>query len=204
MLVIYLLLTLSACATPGPTTTQTSEQAKDNLFWQQRQQTLSQLDHWQFIGRFSAKNEQDAWHGKITWSQSGTAYDIVLQGPFGQGSIKLTGDHQASELQISAKENYSDSDPEQLLTNHAGITLPFNELRYWIIGLPTTEKATTQYHIDPQGRLTSLQQQDWFVEFKRYSQVNNTDRIIELPNKLFLENKRYDVRLVIDQWKLTS
>ncbi len=203
-LVIYLLLTISACATPGPYLTQTSEQTKNNLFWQQRQQTLSRLDHWQFIGRFSAKNEQDVWHGKITWSQSGTVYDIMLQGPFGQGSIKLTGNHQASELQISAKENYSDHDPEQLLATHAGISLPFNALRYWIVGLPTSDKQTTQYQIDPQGRLSSLQQQDWFVEFKRYSQVSSTGTTIELPNKLFLENKRYDVRLVIDQWKLTS
>jgi len=203
-LVIYLLLTISACATPGPSTTQTIEQEKDNVFWQRRQQTLNQLDHWQFIGRFSAKDEQDAWHGKIAWSQSGTSYNIVLQGPFGQGSIKLTGDNQVSELQLSAKENYSNHDPEQLLATHTGISLPFNELRYWIVGLPTTEKHTTQYQIDPQGRLTSLKQQGWFIEFKRYKQITDAGMIIDLPSKLFLENPRYDVRLVIDQWKLTS
>ncbi len=171
-----------------------SEQA-----WVQRQTELSSIKYWRLTGRLAVSNGDDAWNLSLDWQQKGDDYQIQIHGPFGAGKVKLTGNPHGVLLQDSDDQTFYADTPEQLLYEQTGIFVPVDGLRYWVVGL-TSPTQKEKPRLDRQGRLAYLEDQNWKVKFKRYTQVSG----IDLPRKVFMakpENE-LDVRLVVDQWKL--
>ena len=177
-----------------------TESAPLNLPWSERKNLLSSITHWQLSGRFGAKTKDDSWSGSISWSQQQQQYNIKLSGPLATGSVEINGDEHYSELTISDEESYGASNAEELLELHTGLRLPMNNLKYWLLGLPSPKGLEDNVEFDEYGRLKTVAQQGWTVTFRRYAHVNN----IELPNKIFLINHEFDVRLVIQDWRILT
>ena len=168
--------------------------------WSERKLALSNITHWKLSGRFGAKTASDSWSGNINWLQEQTHYQINISGPLNTGSVEINGNEYSSELYVSDEESYSASNAEELLESHTGLRLPMNNLRYWLIGLPSPASLQESIEFDEFGRLKKIAQQGWLVTFKRYGYVND----IELPNKIFLVNHEFDVRLVIQSWHILT
>ncbi len=194
----WILVSLIGCATT-PVTTQHSDQ---NDLWQKHQGDLTSLVNWQVNGRFSAQKDNEAWHGSLYWQQRGDQYEIQLRGPFGQGAIRLQGDHDVSELYLSEQESYLANDAESLLATHTGLTLPVAYLQHWIRGLPSPLSSTQSLTKNVDGHVETLNQAGWQIVFKSYVSVDSSNQSLSLPRKLFLENQTFDVRLVIQKWQL--
>ena len=199
------LLFLSACTLIS---TQ-PEREPSKLTWTERANTLSEISRWTLSGRFGAKNSSDSWSGSINWHQDQSRYTINISGPLSTGSVEISGDDGVSELFISDEESYGASDPEELLELHTGLRLPMNNLRYWLVGLPSPPKQNDDdseieiqdlMEFDDFGRLKKLSQQGWVVSFRRYTFVDD----VELPNKIFLVNHEFDVRLIIQRWNILT
>jgi len=193
-----MLTALTACSTSSlqtkPATTETQSA------WHQHKTQLTELTHWKINGRFGAKNDKDAWSGNIKWLQNNQKYEINLSGPLSSGSVALSGDEEFSTLQVAEDQFYGAENAEQLLETHTGIRLPMSNLKYWILGLPSPSDDKQVLELDAQGRLSKLSQLGWEISFRHYAVVNN----YVLPDKIFLENHEFDVRLIIHNWQILS
>lgn len=167
--------------------------------WQERQSELAAIKYWRLTGRLAVSNGDDAWNLNIEWHQREDDYQIVLNGPFGAGKVKLVGNANGVLLKDSDDQTFYAETPEMLLYEQTGLYMPVNGLRYWVMGL-TSPNQHAEPQLDKLGRISYLEEADWKVRFKRYTQVSG----IDLPRKVFIvrSNKELDVRLVVDNWKL--
>jgi outer membrane lipoprotein LolB len=167
--------------------------------WQERQSELAAIKYWRLTGRLAVSNGDDAWNLNIEWHQREDDYQIVLNGPFGAGKVKLVGNANGVLLKDSDDQTFYAETPEMLLYEQTGLYMPVNGLRYWVMGL-TSPNQHAEPQLDNLGRIAYLEEADWKVRFKRYTQVSG----IDLPRKVFIvrSNKELDVRLVVDNWKL--
>ena len=190
-----LLLLISGCSTLKTSQPKLTDSQKKTA-WLTHKNTLNEIDEWQFSGRFSAQNETESWHGSISWTQKQNHFNILISGPLSSGSMSLSGDNKNSTLKLSNDHLFESSDPEALLEEHTGLQLPVKSLRYWLIGIPSNHNYSST--LNPHGQLDQLTQKGWDIAFKRYKQINN----LALPNKIFLNNSEYTVRLVIKHWQI--
>ena len=169
--------------------------------WREHQTRISQQqNNWRFSGRFGASTQDDAWSGAIWWQQKNNDYNIELAGPLSQGTIRLLGNNEHSELQIAEDSRYSDGDAESLLQQYTGWSLPFSGLRYWVLGLPQPLGEKQLITLDEQGRIASIRQPHWHIQFQRYRKTGE----LQLPRKIVLQNDEVKVRLVFDQWNFNG
>ena len=165
-----------------------------------RQAPLRALDTWKLKGRIALYNEVEAWNADLRWNQRGEHYEIRLVGPFGQGRIRVNGDAHGVVMQTSDRR-YFDQDPDALFNRRLGWNIPINGLKWWIRGLPAEGLSMdAEPAWDNQGRLARLRQDGWDIRFKRYAAVG----ALELPGKVFWENTQWNVRLVIQDWRITA
>ena len=168
--------------------------------WLSHKNTIKHVQKWQFSGRFSAKTDTENWAGSIAWSQDQHEYKISISGPLSTGSILMEGEENYAQLQLSKNQFVSDTDPQLLLYNHTGLKLPVNQLKYWLLGMPSPDNNYKSVELNEKGQLKKLRQDDWEVTFKRYSKTNE----LELPNKIFLVNHEISVKLIIQKWQIFS
>jgi len=76
-----------------------------------------------------------------------------------------------------------------------GWTIPVTSLRFWALGIPDPASAA-ETEFGDQGRLLSLQQRGWRVDFTQYREGGGQ----MLPRRLSAVNEDVKVRLVIDNW----
>ena len=189
------MLHLSGCSVP-PIETSSSD---SDAAWQLRQHQLDGIEYWYLTGRVAVNNGSEAWHLDMNWSQKGEAFLVELSGPFGAGKVRLAGNADGVVLTDSENQHYFADSAERLLYDRTGLVVPVDGLRYWIIGL-TGPTQTQQPRLDTQGRLAYLENADWAVNFRGYTQVNG----LELPRKIFIARpeREIDVRLIVDKWTL--
>lgn len=171
---------------------------KDQAAWQQRLQTLKQVDFWSFDGRVAVRDaEADGWNASLRWQQEGEHYDIRLAGVLGQGGARIHGNGGQAVMESADRAAQSAPSPEALMQDQLGWHVPVQGLKYWLTGRPSPD-AVLNRELDHLGRLSSLVQDGWEIRYRRYGRVNG----YELPLKLELNNHRLRVRLVIDRWRL--
>lgn len=193
---ILLLLSLAACAPLPERPAVTSPQQT----WNERQQSLQQIQHWQLKGRLAIVNDVEAWHLNVDWQQRNSDYLIAMWGPFGAGRVELTGNASGVRLVDADQGVYYSADAESLLYEHTGVRMPVNGLRYWILGLAHPARQTAQPTLDQYGRLASLSQDQWDVQMRHYTRIGPH----ELPDKLSITRNDIKVRMIVDDWKLDS
>ena len=181
---------LSACSTVATLPTEDATP-------QQHQDSLKGFQHWFVSGRAAIQNGIESWHVNLLWLQQADDYQIRLFGPFGSGQVQLTGNAGRAELATSEDERYIARDADQLLYERTGVRMPVNELRHWLVG-QHSPNGHDKARYDRHGRLISLQQGEWRVQYKAYVAVNG----LVLPSKIFAQKDDLDVRLVIDEWQL--
>ncbi len=167
--------------------------------WRHQQQTLLGLTSWDLRGRIAIQTEHDGFNANFFWRQWDENYHIQLSGPFGIGALTLAGDSNGVALRSRGKTVFHRGDAEALFFQQTGVQLPIKSLRYWVRGIPQ-QGVKAKVVLDSQGRLKELQQSGWRINYKRYTRY----RGLMLPAKLFLDNRRLKVRLVIDRWVLAS
>jgi len=200
--------TLAGCASIPP---QRPPVADPELTWQTRQLELRPVNSWEINGRLAMRTAEEGWQATLRWVRKQERHNIDLMGPLGRGHLRLTQDRYGAELRDSDQHTYRDSSVQQLLQRATGWNVPLEGLNYWVLGLPVPDVPRTQ-NLDEWGRLKTLQQQGWGIEFLEYTRQGAN----ELPSKLFIKRQpsfieaahddpdaaeaTLEVRLVIDRW----
>lgn len=193
-----LLVTLLAGCAEVPLLQHTEK--ADTKTWNLRQEALNKLDNWSLQGRLVIISGDEGWSAALHWVQNEGNYTMRFIAPLGQGTYQLHGDQKLVSFLTAKNELFQADNPEQLLQNNLGWSVPVHGLKYWIKGVPEPGIKSENLLIDDQGRMTELQQSGWHINISRYSDFDGT----ELPSKLFMKNDQLQLRLVIQDWKTNS
>jgi len=162
---------------------------------QERQQQLASLKNWRLDGRISLITSDESWSGQILWHQVEADYFIQFSAPSGQGAMQLQGNQEGVELRLANGEIYNAKDADTLLRKETTWDLPVSGLWYWIRGLPDPQ-LRHKVHLDQQGMIKELIQDNWLVQYERYQLYNNH----YFPRKIVIQNNDMKVRLVVTDW----
>jgi len=200
-LLLVSVLVLSGCAAPEIRPVPTDA----NLAWQQRQQVLRKIQSWDLHGRIAMHYGNEGGQADLLWTHSNPRNDIRLVGPWGKGLVRLNFDPRSAELTDDTGQTVSGDDAATLLYQATGWIIPVSKLDTWVLGMPVSDQA--EIHLDKYGRLQSLVEASWKIEYQQYQRNGNR----ELPRKLTLSQQRSNdgeevvaVKLVIGRWQVND
>lgn len=163
--------------------------------YQTSQQKLVTLTHWRIRGGLAVKEGNQGLTASLIWQQSGKEHFLInLLGPLGTGSLKLTVNDKQVEI-TDGKQRFLGNDPELLIKQHTGHTIPVKSLFYWVRGLPYPNTPSTKV-TDQFGHLRSLEQQGWKIIYQRFTSFKGLD----LPSKLTALKQNTKIKVIINQW----
>jgi outer membrane lipoprotein LolB len=189
---VLLLAVVAGCATRPPL-----PEPAPPAVWEAHRQSLLSLQHWKVQGRVAIRDHDDGWNAEFDWQQAGDNFRIRLRGPFGQGGVELQGDPRGVVLRRQDQAPVYARNADELLFRETGWKLPVAGMHDWLRGLPVAQ-LPAQTGWDAQGRLYSLQQDGWSIDYGRYQRVAE----YQLPERMQLERDAIRVKIVVDHWQL--
>lgn len=170
---------------------------RENISRVERQDQLQQIKSWKLKGRLALTTPRESWTVTFHWSQDHDRYLMQFIAPLGQGTYALRGGEGDGVYLLTAKNEvlYAD-DAESLLRQTVGWHVPLSGFRYWVRGLPEPEMNIIDLQFDEQGRVKEVKQDDWRIIISRYIDVGE----VNLPHRIFMQNDRLKLKLVIREW----
>jgi len=161
---------------------------------------LADLDRWQARGRLGVSGIERGGSGSFDWQQRGQRADISIRGPVGLGSVRLqlSGSADAPQLKLETGNGQvlKSLAAWQELEARLGASVPAGKLRYWMLGLAAPGEHTWQQ--DEHGGVTTLEQDDWRIDYQRYSSEPGA----RVPVRLRASNGQTHIRIIVDRWRL--
>lgn len=162
-----------------------------------RHEQLDRTQEWTLEGKMAIRDDREGGSGKFTWRNAPLNSRMTFRGALGRGAWELNSTDGGVELRKADGRVYVTESIEEMVRIHVGWDVPVNYLRWWIRGMEGPE-SWTEREIDAEGRLVSLTQRDWMIDFSHYSHVEE----IELPGRITARKRDQSVKLVISHWVL--
>ena len=196
LLTACVLLAVVGCSRLG-SVTDTGERER----WLAQQQALQAVDSWDLQARAAIRLKGEAYQVGIRWQRGDDRFRLLLQAPFGQGVIRIDATETGSyRLRLPDGRLFENSNPDALLDEVLGWSLPIAGLEYWIRGLPWPH-SDYSYRSDSAGRTRSMEQNEWSIDYTDYfSAAAGAD----LPRRIRLEREQLALRVVIERWQATA
>ncbi|MEY2700266.1 MAG: hypothetical protein RIQ52_1021 [Pseudomonadota bacterium] len=180
-------LLLTACASTPPMQA-TAPSAHDP----------GQIRHWIMEGRIALRSAQDGWQANVYWEHDGPQEKLRLSGPLNQGMVSIIIQSDLLYLNEGEGKVTVAHDPDALLRDRLGYTLPLQALHHWMLGQADPRNPGTHSTLTADGQLQSLNQDGWTLQFERYEQVEGSP--FHLPHKLSAEGHDLRLKWVLDAW----
>lgn len=145
---------------------------------------------WRLEGRLAVRAGGEGGSGRLDWRQQGDEFRVRLTAPVTGRGWALEGGPGTARLDGLDGGPLAGDDPEALLAAATGWEIPLAALGWWVRGGRAPGPAELAF--GPDGRLASLQQQGWTVEYREW----DGDR----PRRVFARRGEASVRLVVDTW----
>jgi len=196
LLPVFLLLGLvySGCS---PVPRRIEETPAYTLAYDLRLKHLRLLDHWALDGRLAISDGKEGGSGSFSWAQDDRMTRISFRGTLGKGAWQLRSDASGARLELASGEVHYAPSIAELVRKQVGWKVPVNALSWWIKGLADPKDWETRT-LDEEGRLRSLRQFGWEVDFANYGEPDN----FWLPAKLVARRGDYSVKMVVRNWRL--
>jgi outer membrane lipoprotein LolB len=146
----------------------------------------------QVLGRIAARTNGDGFTGNVDWRHAAHGDDMLISTPLGQGVARIVRQGDAVQLTTANGQQYNAPDAETLTERVLGFRLPLAGLADWIRGRPAQGAASDRQSL-PDGRLQSLQQGDWKIQYLDYDGTR--------PRLMQLNYPGIQLRLAITEWK---
>lgn len=135
----------------------------------------------------------------MRWLSKASGFQLRFVAPLGRGTYQLAGDEEKVELIAPDGRRFYASDPQSLMAEQLGWSLPIGGAQYWLRGLVAPGSPPSYIRRDEAGRLQDMHQAGWRISVLRRMRVGD----YELPAKLYLHHQDLKVRIVISSWQLT-
>jgi outer membrane lipoprotein LolB len=146
----------------------------------------------ELTARFAATYRNEAASGTLLWRHRAARDEVMLSSPFGQGLARISREGESVILVAGDDKRYSAADAETLTEQVLGFRLPLRGLTDWVRARPATD-APAQAEYAQDGRLLSLEQHGWRIEYMAYEGIQ--------PKRLKLIYPGLELRLAITEWK---
>jgi outer membrane lipoprotein LolB len=183
------LLLAAGCATLPP--------AGDAGSWPARRAALQSLETWTLDGRVAVATDSEGFSGGLAWRQDGARAEIELRGPLGGTALSLRVDGAAVTVTDGHGSSVDGDAAREFVKSELGAPLPVSEMRYWLVGVPAPGVPHLE-SVGPDGRLASLEQDGWQVNYPRYQAVGK----LALPARIEITSKGVRLRLAVANWRL--
>ncbi len=190
------LLLLAGCAAPP---VQTQVEAPPG--WTQQQLALREVTHWQVSGKLGVRQDNRSDSAVINqWVQQDLRFDINLSSPvFGLGATSIQGTPEAIWFTRSGERPVYSENPEGLIQQQVGWSLPISHLLYWVKGIPAPGPFQDML-FDQSGNLYQLEQAGWSITYESYHSTSP----YALPRKIVLRRDNVRLTFIIHNWDLTN
>ncbi len=133
----------------------------------------------------------------LRWEHAPDADQIWLMTPTGQTLAYIVDGKGSATLTRADQKQFRAGSVEALTQQALGWPLPLALMQYWVKGepAPSSKPGTLQRGAD--GRIASLQQNDWKVAITYYGEGENAGRV----RRLDLSDGANEIRLVVDTWR---
>jgi outer membrane lipoprotein LolB len=147
----------------------------------------------ELAGRIAVHYRGEASSGNIAWRHGGSADEVLLTSPLGQGVARIVRAGGSVLLSTPDGREHRASDAEALTEAVLGFRLPLDGLADWVRARagPGPHEALR----DASGRLAELRQSGWTIEYQTWGADG------ALPSRLKLTYPGIELRLAIAEWK---
>ncbi len=143
-------------------------------------------------GRIAARHGADAFTGNLSWRHATSGDEMLISTPLGQGVAKIVREGEAVQLTTAEGKQYSAPDAESLTERTLGFRLPLEGMADWVQGRASAD-TPARVAKDSDGRLRTLEQRGWRVEYQEYEGAR--------PSLMRLTYPGVELRFAISQWK---
>ncbi|MEO8202724.1 MAG: lipoprotein insertase outer membrane protein LolB [Betaproteobacteria bacterium] len=148
----------------------------------------------ELAGRIATRYKDEAASGNVAWRHSGEADEMLITTPVGSSIARVVRNGKEVVLTTAEPRDYHATDAEAITEQVLGFRLPLAGLTDWVRG-KAMEGVVTSVTRGADGRLATLDQNGWRIEYQEY-------RADGLPVRLKLNYPGIELRLAIHEWKL--
>ncbi|MGF1784483.1 lipoprotein insertase outer membrane protein LolB [Photobacterium swingsii] len=167
--------------------------------WQTHKYALEQLSQYQAKGKLGYKGPDLRFGANLIWKTAPQKDHLLLTNFLGSTLLKLDATESGATLIDNNGRRHQGSNAAVLVQQLTGINLPIEQMRDWLIGLPT---AADSYQLNEQNLVSYLAKtmgsQTWEMTFDEYDYT--TQPI--LPKKMQLTQGDQRITLIIHSWSL--
>lgn len=179
--VALLLVVLAGCASTGPAPTLSERESLQK--WTERKSDLATISSWNLRGKMGVRTGPKGGSATLKWNYGDAIERIELYGPFGGGRVIIQVDSDGAVLRDTRGQRIVGESASDVLYQRLGWNVPFDHLASWARGLPGD--GASSIRIDGFGRLKSLVQDNWQVQYQRYEAVDGTAiKDLMLPTRI--------------------
>jgi outer membrane lipoprotein LolB len=154
------------------------------------------LTRWAASGRMAIAAGADGGSGSFDWAQDGATSRLDLRGPLGAGAVRLWMTPEAFSLADGSGRVLDAARAHADLQARLGADLPWEQLRYWLLGVPAPGAgATVLEQTAPPWRI--IEQAGWRLAYDSFAVVEG----LNLPRRLTAERGPVRVRVIVDTWR---
>ena len=199
----FLILASAILLTACTSLSDTPVTEESHQIWAKRQQQLEKIDAWEIQARTAIFEKKEVHQVGFSWERELDQFILMIQAPFGQGVFRVesntpNGETGTVKLTMPDGKVYFNHSAEAMLTQIFGWSIPVTGLKSWIKGMPQTA-GTYSFELYGDGRLKSLKQQGWVINYLDYFSDNETG--LGLPKKMYLKHPDLALKIVIDRWQ---
>ena len=171
--------------------------------WARYQEQWHKINSWEIHARAVIFVGREVYQVGINWQRANDQFVIVIEAPFGPGVFRLENNLKADglpaiKLSMPDGQVLYDESAEALLLRVLGWSFPVSGLKSWIKGLPLVG-IDYSFKLQADGRLKSLQQEDWEINYQDYFANDSEER--GLPRKMQLKHQMLALKIVIERWR---
>ena len=189
-LILFTLVFVSGCVSYTPQKTLPPESGE--LYSSPR----TDLKQWRIAAKLSIKTSDGGFAGRIDWTQKESSYRILISGPLGFGQVKIEGNHNSASMRKDDQVLFGSA--EMLMLNATSISIPINNLRWWLSGVPSPKGGPANFSDENEdNRTMSFSQDGWYLFFSNYSST----LLGYLPGEIIGQNDKLSFKLIISKWR---
>jgi outer membrane lipoprotein LolB len=157
------------------------------------------LRQWVASGRMAVAAGTDGGNGSFDWAQDGDVSRLDLRGPLGAGALQVIVAPGVLSMAGPGGRALDAEAAEADLRARLGADLPWNQLRFWMLGLPDPGQAAA---VEDHGAAPwrTIEQGGWWLAYDSFAVVEGW----KLPRRFALERDGVRVRVVVDQWSAVA
>lgn len=145
----------------------------------------------EITGRLGARYQSESFTGNLTWKHARDADELVISTPLGQGVARIARQGNAIVLATAEPREYRSTDAEAITERVLGFRVPLAGLADWVRARPSTA-SPAQAEYAPDGKLRTLAQSGWTIEYQDYDGAR--------PTRMRLVYPGIELRLAITRW----